>query len=356
MKHRLLYFYPVATTFVMNDSELLKSNYFVNEFHFDTYNKLNIPLLFIRQLIFLVINIWNSNLIVCHFAGYHSFLPVLFGKLFNKPSIVIVAGTDCVSFPSIKYGNYTKYLIGSFTRWTLRFCNHICPVHKSLILSEYTYTSDDYPFQGYKFFCKRAQTNFTEIPYGFDHKRFFSNNEKRKQNSFVTVTQSINGSYYYRKGIDLIVSIAAVYPDYSFAIVGVDSKSGSSNTLKNIELIPPVNHDELNNILNKYEFYLQLSICEGFPNALCESMLSGCIPIGSAVAAIPEIIDNAGFILKHKDINQLSELIGQATSCDRSSYSLAAQSRIKNLYTMEKRRRALINVINSEMFRVKRRR
>ena len=48
---------------------------------------------------------------------------------------------------------------------------------------------------------------------------------------------------------------------------------------------------------------------EGFPNALCEAMLCGCIPIGSNVASIPHIIGDKGYILKQKNEILLQNLI-----------------------------------------------
>ena len=36
------------------------------------------------------------------------FLPILFSKIFFKKSIVVAGGTDCVSFPSIGYGNFSN--------------------------------------------------------------------------------------------------------------------------------------------------------------------------------------------------------------------------------------------------------
>ncbi len=347
MKQKLLYYYPASTTFVRTDEELFRKDFLIKSFCFASKRKIFTPWIFFKQLIFIVQNIWNSDVTVCHFAGYHSFLPALINRLVKKPTIIILAGTDCVAFPSIKYGNFTKRLLGMFTKWSLQLCNHTCPVHTSLVFTNYSYTTSDYPHQGYKYFCKKGQSRFTEIPYGFDTNSLYSKNEVRLPNSFLTVTQTVRGTSFFRKGIDLVIECAKLFPAYNFAIVGFDDELRNQYVPKNVRLVQPLPFHELVNVYNRYEFYFQLSICEGFPNALCESMLCGCIPIGSDVAAIPDIIHNSGFILKHKNIDELFEIITKATSCNKTEYSLIAQNRIKDNFSLEKRRLSLNNVIKS---------
>jgi glycosyltransferase involved in cell wall biosynthesis len=69
---------------------------------------------------------------------------------------------------------------------------------------------------------------------------------------------------------------------------------------ENLSLIPPVPYEDLPKHYSEHQFYLQLSIAEGFPSAICEAMLCECIPIGSDVAAIPEIMGTNGFLVKER--------------------------------------------------------
>ena len=110
------------------------------------------------------------------------------------------------------------------------------------------------------------------------------------------------------------------------------------NVPPNVHFAGEVPNDQLHDLLSTQEFYLQLSITEGFPNALCEAMLCECIPIGSNVGAIPEIINDEKFILKKKDAGQLIQILEQALKSDRKTIGPSARERIKENYTIEKRR------------------
>jgi len=84
---------------------------------------------------------------------------------------------------------------------------------------------------------------------------------------------------------------------------------------------------------------------EGFPNALCEAMLCGCIPVGSDVAAIPEIIGDTGYILRKRSVALLRELLNNADS-SQSELKSSPRTRIKENFPIERRARELVNEIS----------
>jgi len=345
MKKRVFYTHSVKTSFVRKDVSLLEENYYVKTFYFNPNNKFLVPFQFIKQFFVAGFLIIKSDIVITQFAGYQSFIPALFAKIYGKPSLIILGGTDCVSFPSIRYGNFFRPGLKQFTAWSLRLATHLSPVHKSLVRSKYTYTSDDYPEQGYLAFCPKVKAPFTELFYGYDSTQF-RNDQEKIPNSFITVG-FLSPVTYYRKGIDLIIELAKTKPNYSFTIVG-----GTINDLPidkvpdNVKLVNSVSYDELKDLYAKHEFYFQLSICEGFPSAICEAMLCGCIPIGSDVAAIPEIIGETGFVLKHKDDKELLHLIKKATDCDKDKHSSLARNWIMENFPLDSRNK-LIELVNS---------
>jgi glycosyltransferase involved in cell wall biosynthesis len=103
----------------------------------------------------------------------------------------------------------------------------------------------------------------------------------------------------------------------------------------------------LRQILNEHRYYLQLSMSEGFPNALAEAMLCGCIPIGSAVGDVPAIIGDESLVLPHKDPTKLIELIDRALSMDFEGYRKRARQKIVNDYPYSKRQVELVQAVKN---------
>ena len=345
----VLYFHAKLTTFVKRDLDMLQEKYEVKGFEFFHQSKIHTPLLFFRQLVFIIRNLNGARISFCMFAGYHSFLPALFSKIFKKPFVIILGGTDSVLIPSLNYGILRKGLIGRFARWSYQMTDHFAPVHRSLISYENTYDESMPKYQGLKNLLPAIDAEFTVIHNGFDSKIFYNLHRKRISNSFLSVAFDLHKPNLFQlKGADLIIKIAPHFPDCTFTIVGLKE---IKNCPKNVYPKPAVAHDELLELYNSHEFYFQLSITEGFPNALCEAMLCGCIPIVSNVSSMPEIIDDAGFILKKREEDKLCLLIKEKVLyCQKERLSLMASSRITSHYPLIKRRTAFDKLIENLSF------
>jgi glycosyltransferase involved in cell wall biosynthesis len=79
-------------------------------------------------------------------------------------------------------------------------------------------------------------------------------------------------------------------------------------------------------------------------------MLYGCIPFGSNVFGIPELIGDNGFILYKKDIQLAMDLIEKAVSLPTGklqTLSTKASSSIENRYSLKRRQNSFINIINN---------
>lgn len=341
---KVVYTYPVAMSFVRNDEALLKEHFNVSSHHFLQVRS-RLALSFIQQFFFLIFHIWKTDVYVSFFAGYATVLPTIFSKLSRKPHIIILGGTDCVSFPEINYGNYRKRMLGAATRFSLMNSTHLVPVDESLVDTVYNYMPVVNNRQGYKNFSPGIQTPYTVIPIGYDPEKFYCRQEKVK-NSFLTVGQ-MNNANYYRKGIDLIFEVARTLPDCTFTIVGhTKSMIYPEVVPDNVKLIGFVAYNELREIYASHEFYFQLSIMEGFPSAPCEAMLCECIPITSSVGALPKIVGNAGYILRKKSKDDLQRLISEALESNRMESGLKARYQIEHNFP-KSTRDTLINLIKA---------
>lgn len=340
-RKRLVYCTNVTASFSRNDVLLLSDHYDLKYFHFAPRRKIFTPVLLLRQLYFLLRNLPGSDVSVTQFPGYHSILPVFLGQLFKVPSLICLGGTECVRFPSFGYGDHLRWPYGGIVRWNLRNADHLVPVDASLIKSEYHYASDarDPKVQGYKGLYPDIDTPSTIIAYGYDAERFKPVGSRRV-GSFLTVSK-MNAPNFYRKGADLIFEMAERFPDLRFTILGDEAGMVYPTVPSNVELVRSVPYEELPAYYASHEFYLQLSMWEGFPSAPCEAMLSGCVPIVSSVAALPEIVGDAGFILERKDPDALEVLIREALKTDTKNLGQKARQRIMRNWPHDKRKELL---------------
>jgi glycosyltransferase involved in cell wall biosynthesis len=269
-------------------------------------------------------------------------LPVWFGKVFGKKCIIQAGGTDCINMPEIGYGNFRKKWLRIATVYSFKNCSLILPVAEALIKQDYSYDPSISAKQGLLNLIPDLKTPIQVIPNGFDTD-FWRNLEKsRKPYSFISVaTGTSNPSRAVVKGYDLIEKLASLHPDWTFTLVG-DFNYHSKN--KNVTVLGKMKPAELLELYNSHQFYLQLSTSEGFPNALGEAMACGCIPVGSSVGAIPEIIGDTGIILPKKDLDLLNAELTRLTT--RSDFSTSSSDRIRNLFSFSSRKKLLLRALS----------
>lgn len=331
----IIYVFPTASTFIMRDIEILGEGYSVKPYLFDVRKKWMVPFEFIKQLFFLMLKLPKADVVICHFAGYASFLPALMCRMLGKPCFVVVAGTDGSKFPDFNYGNFVRNPLGLFTGWSLQLCTHVAPVHESLYFQHYDYYEGGQPAQGYSyFFPKAASTPYTPVYYGYDTDFFRpAPDMERNPDSFITIGGLNDSKTLKRKGFDLIIELAKLRPELSFTLVGWDGRQ-LIPVPENVKLLRYMDLPNVVKALSAHEFYFQLSIMEGFPNALAEAMLCECIPIGSNVSGIPFIIGDAGHILKTRDLEALNQLVDNALADPRRNERPAlARKRIVDNFT-----------------------
>ena len=250
---------------------------------------------------------------------------------------------DCINMPEIGYGNFRKKWLRKATTYSFKNCSLILPVADALIKQNYTYDSRISPKQGLLNLIPDLQTPVQVIPNGFDTEFWRDIGKTKEPLSFISVaTGTSNPSRAIVKGYDLIEELAKNHPEWSFTLIG-DSNYKSS--LPNIKVFGKMKAQDLVEAYNTHRYYLQLSTSEGFPNSLGEAMACGCIPIGSAVGAIPEIIDSTGLILPQKDLALLQDLLSQFLLENPKEKSILARKRILDFFSYQLRQEKLTKAL-----------
>lgn len=339
----IIYTYPVRTAFTDRDVEMIQSKYLIKPLAF-TQNPLALPFYFVLQFFQLLVFLPKTSHYLCFFGGYHSVLPTLLGNIFKKRVFIQCGGTDAVNMPEINYGNFRKKGLRMATVYSFKNCSLILPVADSLIQSEYKYDPMISSKQGLKNLIPDLKTPIQTIHNGFDTDFWIDFGTERSVMSFITVAKGISNPVRARiKGIDMIELIAERFPKASFTLVGDLNYKPKA---ENISVTGPKNKTELKELYNQHRYYLQLSTSEGFPNALAEAMLCGCVPIGSAVGDIPLIIDDSGFILDQKKIEKLERIILEASEVDFGIKRSKSRSKILQDYPYFKREKELLGLFN----------
>lgn len=332
MKKKILFIYTNYSTFVKTDFEILSSQHEVEKYQFKPVRGLlKTAVQLIKQKIYLLFNIWRFDAVFVWFADYHSFLPVLFSKITGKKSLVVVGGYDVANMPELRYGSLSSKLrkamaLFTFKNATLclavveeleRKINQVCPKANTKTL-----------YTGYKFLDKK-KTQF----------------ELEREHMVLTVSITDNYQRIQIKGLDRFRELAEKLPDFQFVIVGANesSKSFFEPIPENLKLLPPLQQNELAAYYSESSFYAQFSRSEGLPNALCEGMLYGCIPIGTNIGGIPTAIGNTGLVMDNWDANVAADyIIKNHNKKDRESF----KTRIEEKFDLRFRKEKLLKEMN----------
>ena len=344
-KEKLLFVCPGLSPFIKEDIRILSSQYTVVVSQYDWSVKWRTPLLLIMQAVYLLFYINSLSRIVVSFGGYWSFFPALIGKLFNVPVLIILHGTDCASIPSVGYGSLRNPMVKRILGMSYKWASTLLPVSSSLVNTDNQYyKSKNENRQGLNFFYPMLKTKINVVFNGLDSSFWkIGTSEERKEKSFVTV---FSKSQFVLKGGDLILKIAEVFPNYTFNLVGLEKPEYIENHSDNVVFLGRKTQSELLEIYNMNSYYLQLSIFEGFGMSLCEAMLCGCIPIGSKVNMIPEIISSCGIIVEERSEENLISAISECILIvGKEEYRQKARNRIIDNYDISIRAKRLIENI-----------
>lgn len=350
-KPRLIYIYPSRSSFISSDVEFLSKKFDVKTQDLEWSNPKKLLINWTLQKLFLIKYIFSSEAIVISFAGYFSLIPVLFGKIFSKKTLLILNGTDCVSFPEYNYGSLRKPFLRFFVEKSQKLASKLLPVDVSLIEQEHTFDENIIEKkQGFKAFFPKIKTKVKIIPNGLDTVFWHCNSLIARKKDFITVVSATKKSTAIFKGIDLVIEVAKQYPTKTFTIIGMSEKVQKGfKVTDNVVFYPFVQREILLKLYQEHQFYMQLSVNEGFGCALAEAMLCGCIPIVSNSGSLPNVAGVTAFVVEKRGIVNVSEIINKVLSLsEENKAELAETSRnhIVNNFDISNRECLLLKEIN----------
>jgi len=335
--------YQNRSSFVKRDIEILSKDYKISEFKIPVKPKFNVIYSLLALCLKLAFSFYKYDFVICQGGGFQSF-PAALVRFFKKYKLIIIAiGTDCAKIPEINYGNFRRPLMAWVTAFSFRMANLIIPVHESLIQKTISYDRFLHPEQGILNLVPGIKTPMIPLHNGYNLDLWKSTKPRtERKRTFLSVSANLNNTTFKLKGFDLIFKLAEEFPKESFSLVG--QYSGNETVPENISFLDNMTQSELVDVYNDHKYYLQLSMSEGFPNALCEAMLCGCTPVVSDIGAMPSIVGSEGIILKKRDSSTLHSIIKELLT-NTSTYDPA--KRIASNYPLINRETELLGILKS---------
>jgi len=276
--------------------------------------------------------IFRTDAVFSWFALDHAYVACRLAKLFGRKSMVVVGGVDAARVPELGYGAHLEPRVAYRSRYALAHSDRVLLVDDSLREE----------------IARNAGIRRNEIvtvPLGFDTEFFAGDGRPRETVLTVGIVTDVN---IRRKGLDTFVEAAGRLPDLPFVLVGA-KPSAATDRLKasappNVEFLPLLEPPALREQYRRARVYVQVSLYEGLPSALGEAMACGCVPVGTRVAGIPNLIGDAGVYVPQRDSEATAEAIRETYESDLGG---TARRRIEERFSRARRQRALIEIVET---------
>jgi len=339
LKKNVTIVYTIKRSFVKSDISILEALDY-NVFQIQSTPKktvLSFVINRIKEKIKSIYYVSRSKILIIWFNDYHAFIPILLSKLFFKKSVIIVGGYDAIVDKQNQHGLFFKKGIRSIlAKINYSLVSEIWVVHKSLEKG-CEYAKEKFNIvSGVRNFFNHKKLLIKEINTGYDT-RFWNYDKRSEKTGVLTAAFFSDERVINIKGLKIFNKLASLVPEVPFTIVG-ETKIQIDNFLDlspNVNVIGVQTNTQMKDLYQKHKFYFQGSRLEGLPNSVCEAMLCGCLPIGSRVFGIPDIIGNTGILFDtEKDLNQIKDYMMSDTG---EKDSKRARNRIISKFDISRR-------------------
>ena len=339
MKKNATIVYSIKRSFVKSDISILEALEY-NVFQIQSKPKktlMSFVINRIKEKIKSIFYVSRSKILIIWFNDYHAFIPIIFSKLFLKKSVIIVGGYDAIVDRQNRHGLFLKKGIRStLAKINFNLASEIWVVHKSLEKG-CSYAKEKFNIaSGVRSLIKNKKLIIKEIRTGYDT-RFWDYDRNNEKIGVMTAAYFSDERVVNIKGLKIFNELASLLPDVPFTIVGETNIHiyNLINLNSNINVLGVQTRTQMKQLYQNNKFYFQGSRLEGLPNSVCEAMLCGCIPIGSRVFGIPDIIGNTGLLFDtEKDLDKVKDFILSGIGEKESNH---ARNRIISKFSISKR-------------------
>lgn len=337
-KKNILFIKLSNASFITQDEIILKKNFNVTTYFYGTNKGLKAIQSLIRVFFYLFVNIWKFSIVYIWFADYHSVFPALFTWVFKKKTIIVLGGFDVAKIPEHNYGGHMKPIRSFFIKASCYFS------YKLLAVSEFVKQSSQISISSKMLFKTEVICNAIDT-------HDFRNLNRSRKNQIIYVSAAEDLKRAQIKGIDRLLHIAQLLPEFTFILVGVSDtflkQEFEIRNIANLRTIPFVKKDKLISLYNESKVVLQLSIIESFGVAVIEAMSCGCVPVVSNIGGLKEVVsdDNGYKVDRMNDIQICDSILNAIDSFEEKSPLL--HDYVSQKFSVQSREKALIKVIDA---------
>jgi glycosyltransferase involved in cell wall biosynthesis len=271
----------------------------------------------------------RCDLVVGWWASWPTFWPVALAWLARKPSLLIVGGFDTANMPEIDYGFQQGGIRRPVSRWVMRRASRL--VTNSHYSQREIEANIGFPPERVQVIHHGVPDPYGELP-GGEHRRMALN------------VGFVSRGNLEIKGQRAFVAAAAELPDVEFVLAGpwTDDSIDSLRAMAapNVRFTGWLEREELDRLFREAAVYVQPSHHEGFGMAVAEAMLAGCVPVVTAAAALPEVVDDAGVQVPSDEPAAVAEGIRRALEMGPEARE-RARRRVLTAFPVEVRRQGL---------------
>ncbi len=274
-------------------------------------------------------SIKKSDVVLIWFLGRHAPWAILLARLMKIPILSVIGGFEVAWVDSLSYGIKPRSWKEHVVRWMI--------AQSRLVLSVSMFSKCEAESRFPRFSGK-----FRLVPNAVDTARF--NMPANGRRGGVISVGAINQETIGRKSWHLLADVAKRLPDVHFSIIGTAGDSAGRDFVRslpsNVTWHGYLTTEQLIQELQEASVYVQPSVHEAFCVALAEAMSCGCFPVVSNLAALPEVVEGTGTLLRSLSADALVDAIQSALNRPESERA-TIRDRIVANYGTEKRARTL---------------